>query len=68
MDFHQTCINTLLGGGKRVDKILVTMTLFSRSQQHIGMSNFDKNSFPILDLLNRMIDSEQTLPVHVVSL
>ena len=30
--------------GRRLDKVLVTLTLFLRSHQHFGMSNFDQNS------------------------
>ena len=35
MDYDKTCIETLLGEEKVVDKILVTLHLFSRSQWHI---------------------------------
>ena len=37
MDFDQTFIDTQLEGG-RVDQILVTLTLRSRSQRHLKMS------------------------------
>ena len=43
VDFDQTCIDTLLGGRKELGYILVTLTLFSRSNQHFEMSNFDQN-------------------------
>ena len=45
MDYDQTCIGTLLREGKRVDEILVTLTLFSTSQGHFELLNFDENMF-----------------------
>ena len=39
MDFNQTCINISLGDGKETDKILVTLTSFSRSQEVVACWN-----------------------------
>ena len=38
VDFDQTCIYTYIDERRRVDMILVTLTLFSRSQGHLEMS------------------------------
>ena len=51
VDYDQICIDTLLGGG-RVDKILVSLTLFSMSHQQFEMSNFDQNSTPAYHFLS----------------
>ena len=39
----------------------MTLILFSRSQEHFEMFDFDQNSALVLFLLNGMMDSGQTL-------
>ena len=42
MDFHQTCIDTLLGEKKEY-KMLMALTLFFMVTQVLAISNFDQN-------------------------
>ena len=72
MDSYQTLYIVSLGHNEELIrfwghlKILVTLTLFSRTQHHFEMVKFDKNRVPAHHLLNGMIDSGQTL--YIVSL
>ena len=50
----------IIGKGERIFWILVTLTSFSRSQQHFELSKFDQKSLSASYLLNQMTDSGQT--------
>ena len=67
VNFDQACIDTLFEVGKRVDNVLVTLTLFSRSHDHFKMPDFFTKIVPAPSArhrLNGMMDSSQAL--HIV--
>ena len=58
---NQTCLDTLLGGGKELIRFWWPSPYFQDHNRTDLMSNFDQNSIQARYILNRMMDSGQTL-------